>query len=225
MYPSSYLYFNSKNVHNPVYWHNGSAYQMMPYSQHTRPVFQPHIRSNIQPIIHPDIKPTYQVKKKAGLTGPSSVKVPCATKTGALRDYFLIVLGYKSYSGPNCWRKLPTEIKERHTKFIKDLFSDSQTSDLLIDELGEVVNCGITRSITGKSGIKFPCLTESSAIKDYYNVVAMYEKYSGRGCWRFLPEPVKTKHNELVASIKNLEVVKNLISKVNLGGYKQYKTY
>lgn len=40
--------------------------------------------------------------------------VSCFTESGAVAEYQRVVLGYGTFAGLGCWRKLPQDIKEAH---------------------------------------------------------------------------------------------------------------
>lgn len=126
-------------------------------------------------------------------THPSSIKIPCVSRLGAIEDYLYVVVGYTAFGGKNCFSKLPPNVQAAHVVHGKQVMA------LIDNKYGAGLSSGASRYLTRPSGVWLPCENTKSAVDDYRRVVLNYEKYSGRGCWYLLPDDIKALHNQFTA--------------------------
>lgn len=127
----------------------------------------------------------------------------CVSDSGALNEYWEKVVNYICNSSTGCWNRLPKDIKEAHANAMQSTIGkmmDYIYADNVRFIGGSAENPTATDSKT--AGV-LPCVTESGAIKDYEEEVIGYQKFSGRGCFQFLPKGVQSAFDTFTGTMKS----------------------
>ena len=137
---------------------------------------------------------------------PTSIKLPCATESGALQDYIFVVVGYRVFAGTKggvrCFDFFPAELQLAHTrhieKIIKYLRDEPKYGPEYLKSL-QTPGKWSGRSFTAPEPLGW-CTSALDALNDYERVVLNYDEYSGSGCWKGklgiagLPKFVRNEH-------------------------------
>lgn len=123
---------------------------------------------------------------------PASIKVPCVSQLGSIQDYLYVVIAYKGFAGRGCLDMLPPFIRNAHEVHGQNIMR------IINQKHAYGLRGSVTRYLSRPSSVWLPCDNTKSALEDYWRVVVNYDRYSGRGCWYFLPRDLKDAHNHYV---------------------------